>query len=124
MPSITTFILVKSTYCDAEHNLNLLSLAGLILVPPPIWIILGSFRTVVTTCVYKFLLKREVTPLQFTGAVMIVMSIVLAKLGDVVGADGGNVIPVLAIVYSVIASINSVGVSIYQELLFKVILNI
>ena len=124
MPSITTFILVKFTYCDAEHNLNLLSLAGLILVPPPIWIILGSFRTVVTTCVYKFLLKREVTPLQFTGAVMIVMSIVLAKLGDVVGADGGNVIPVLAIVYSVIASINSVGVSIYQELLFKVILNI
>jgi len=98
---------------------NNIYLAGLILVPPPIWIILGSFRTVVTTCVYKFLLKREVTPLQFTGAVMIVMSIVLAKLGDVVGADGGNVIPALAILYSVISSINSVGVSIYQELLFK-----
>ena len=77
-----------------------------------------------TTCVYKFLLKREVTPLQFTGAVMIVMSIVLAKLGDVVGADGGNVIPALAILYSVISSINSVGVSIYQELLFKVKTNI
>ena len=95
-------------------------LAGLILVPPPIWIILCSFRTVVTTCVYKFVLKREVTGLQFTGASMIVMSIVLAKLGDVVGSDGGNVIPALAIVYAVVSSINSVGVSIYQELLFKV----
>merc|ERR1719394_1618168 len=84
-----------------------------------LWNILCSFRTVVTTCVYKFVLKREVTGLQFTGASMIVMSIVLAKLGDVVGSDRGNVIPALAIVYAVVSSINSVGVSIYQELLFK-----
>ena len=31
--------------------------AGLILVPPPIWVILCSFRTVVTTCLYKFGLR-------------------------------------------------------------------
>ena len=56
--------------------------AGLILVPPPIWVILCSFRTVVTTFLYKFILKREVTNLQFLGSYLIVLSIVVAKLGE------------------------------------------
>lgn len=55
--------------------------AGLILVPPPIWVILCSFRTVVTTFIYKFILKRDVTTLQFVGSFLIVLSIVVAKLG-------------------------------------------
>ena len=47
---------------------NNIYFAGLMLVPPPIWIILGSFRTVVTASLYKFILKREVSALQFLGS--------------------------------------------------------
>ena len=36
-------------------------------------------------------------------------------------SDGGNNIPAMAIVFAVVSSFNSVGVSIYQEQLFKVI---
>ena len=93
----------------------------MILVPPPIWIILCSFRTFVTTLLYKFVLRREVTNIQFLGSTLIVMSIVCAKLGDLLSSDGGNSIPVLAIVFAVVSSFNSVGVSVYQEQLFKVI---
>ena len=64
-----------------------LSTAALILVPPPIWAILGSVRTVVTTAVYKFSLKRDVTPLQFIGAALIVASIIVAKLGKIVTCE-------------------------------------
>ena len=60
---------------------NNIYLAGLILVPPPIWIILCSFRTVVTACLYKFILRRDVSNLQFIGSFLIVGSIVCAKLG-------------------------------------------
>ena len=60
---------------------NNIYLAGLILVPPPIWIILCSFRTVVTACLYKFILRRDVSNLQFLGSFLIVGSIVMAKLG-------------------------------------------
>jgi len=98
---------------------NNIYLAGLILVPPPIWVILCSFRTVVTTCLYKFILKRDVTKLQFIGAFLIVMSIVVAKLGDLLSSDGGNNIPLMALVFAVVSSFNSVGVSVYQETLFK-----
>ena len=61
---------------------SFLSLAGLILVPPPIWVILCSVRTVVTTALYKFVLRRDVTALQFIGAGLIVVSIIVAKLGE------------------------------------------
>ena len=47
-------------------------------------------------------------------------SIVVAKLGDLLSTEGGNVIPLMAIVYAVVSSLNSVGVSVYQEQLFKV----
>ena len=40
--------------------------------------------------------------------------------GDLMSSDGGNNIPVMAIVFAVVSSFNSVGVSIYQEQLFKV----
>jgi len=98
---------------------NNIYLAGLILVPPPIWVILCSFRTVVTTFIYKFILKRDVTTLQFVGSFLIVLSIVVAKLGDLLSSDGGNTIPAMAIVFAVVSSFNSVGVSVYQEQLFK-----
>merc|ERR1712241_1135395 len=98
---------------------NNIYLAGLILVPPPIWVILCSFRTVVTTFIYKFILKRDVTTLQFVGSFLIVLSIVVAKLGDLLSSSGGNVIPMMAIVFAVVSSFNSVGVSVYQEQLFK-----
>merc|ERR1712038_50346 len=57
------------------YAVNNIYFYGLMLVPPPIWIILGSFRTVVTASPYKFILKREVSALQFVGALLIVASI-------------------------------------------------
>lgn len=98
---------------------NNIYLAGLLLVPPPIWVILCSVRSVVTTLVYKFVLKREVTTLQFIGSSLMVTSIIIAKLGDILSSEGGNFIPFLAILYAAISSINSVGVSIYQEQIYK-----
>ena len=50
-------------------------------MPPPIWVILCSVRTAVTTILYKFVLRRNVTVLQFIGAALIVASIIVAKLG-------------------------------------------
>lgn len=92
---------------------------GLTLVPPPIWLILVSIRTVITASVYKFFLKREVTWLQFVGAVLIVLSIVVAKAGDIFSTDQSNSVPFLAIVLAIIASCNSVGTAVYTETLFK-----
>ena len=60
---------------------NNIYLAGLILVSPPVWTILCSFRTVVTVCVYKFIMKKNVTNIQFLGSILIVGGIVCAKLG-------------------------------------------
>ena len=60
---------------------NNIYLAALLLVPPPILIILCSFRTVVTAFVYKFILRRDVSSLQFLGSFLIMGSIVVAKLG-------------------------------------------
>ena len=40
--------------------------------------------------------------------------------GDILFSDVANFIPPLAICYALISSMNSVGVSIYQEQLFKV----
>ena len=40
--------------------------------------------------------------------------------GDLLSSDGGNTIPAMAIVFAVVSSFNSVGVSVYQEQLFKV----
>jgi len=98
---------------------NNIYFAGLMLVPPPIWIILGSFRTVVTASLYKFILKREVSTLQFVGALLIVASIVVAKLGDVLSKDITNSIPLIAIVLAAVAACNSVGAAVYTESLFK-----
>ena len=51
---------------------NNIYLAGLLLVPPPIWITLRSFRTVVTACIYKFILNgfwRYNSPVSFLTTV-------------------------------------------------------
>merc|ERR1711934_598812 len=98
---------------------NNIYIAGLMLVPPPIWIILGSFRTVVTASLYKFILKREVSALQFLGALLIVASIVVAKVGDVLSSDLTNSIPLTAIILAAVAACNSVGAAVYTESLFK-----
>ena len=66
-----------------SHMAYYLFQAGLILVPPPLWVLLCSFRTVITTCLYKFILKRDVTAVQFLGSFIIVLSIVVAKIGDI-----------------------------------------
>jgi len=57
--------------------------AGLTLVPPPIWLMLCSIRTVVTATIYKFVLRRHITLLQFVGASLIVISIAIAKTPDI-----------------------------------------
>ena len=61
---------------------NNIYLAGLIHVPPPVWMILCSFRTVVTVCVYKYLLGKKISNIQFLGSFLIVGGIVCAKLGQ------------------------------------------
>ena len=48
---------------------------------PPIWTILCSVRTVITVIIYKLVLKRDVTIIQFIGAIFLVTSIIFAKLG-------------------------------------------
>ena len=98
---------------------NNIYLAGLILVPPPIWVILCSFRTVVTASIYKFVLKRDISLLQFVGALLIVISIVVAKLGDIMSVNGGNHIPMMAIIFAIVSSFNSVLAAVYTESLFK-----
>lgn len=98
---------------------NNIYFAGLILVPPPIWLILCSFRTVISASVYKFVLKRNITTLQFTGALCIVASIVLAKFGDLFSESSTNTVPMIAVVLALIASCNSVGAAVYTESLFK-----
>merc|ERR1740137_313824 len=98
---------------------NNIYLAGLILVPPPIWVILCSFRTVVTASMYKFVLKRDISLLQFAGALLIVVSIVVAKLGDLMSVDEGNQIPMMAFIFAIVSSFNSVGAAVYTESLFK-----
>ena len=103
-------------YVSVNNNIYF---AGLMLVPPPIWIILGSFRTVVTASLYKFILKREVSALQFLGALFIVASIVVAKVGDVLSSDLTNSIPLTAIILAGVAACNSVGAAVYTESLFK-----
>ena len=40
--------------------------------------------------------------------------------GDLLSNSSGNFIPMMAIVFAVVSSFNSVGVSVYQEQLFKV----
>jgi drug/metabolite transporter (DMT)-like permease len=112
----STKFLLPSVIYAVNNNIYL---AGLILVPPPIWVILCSFRTVVTASMYKFVLKRDISLLQFTGALIIVASIVVAKLGDILSVDGGNHIPMMAIIFAVVSSFNSVGAAVYTESLFK-----
>jgi len=98
---------------------NNIYFTGLILVSPPIWLILCSFRTVISASVYKFILKRDISFLQFMGALLIVVSILVAKTGDLLSGATTNAVPLLAIVLAVIASSNSVGAAVYTESLFK-----
>jgi len=112
----STKFLLPSVIYAVNNNIYL---AGLILVPPPIWVILCSFRTVVTASMYKFVLKRDISLLQFAGALLIVASIVVAKLGDIMSVDGGNHIPMMAIIFAMVSSFNSVGAAVYTESLFK-----
>eukprot|EP00090_Calanus_glacialis_P043853 TRINITY_DN7774_c0_g1_i4.p1 TRINITY_DN7774_c0_g1~~TRINITY_DN7774_c0_g1_i4.p1 ORF type:complete len:367 (-),score=97.63 TRINITY_DN7774_c0_g1_i4:55-1155(-) len=123
MPSFDSTSLRKSTKFLLPSIIyalnNNIYLAGLLLVPPPIWIILCSFRTVVTASLYKFILKRDISLTQFAGALTIVVSIVVAKFGDIMSADGGNHIPMMAIIFAIVSSFNSVGAAVYTESLFK-----
>ncbi|XP_059091463.1 uncharacterized protein LOC131886999 isoform X2 [Tigriopus californicus] len=93
---------------------------GLTMVPPPIWLILCSMRTAITASIYKFFLKRPLTSWQFIGALLIVMSIVIAKIPDILGKSlVVNSVPLLAIGLAMIASTNSVCAAVYTESLFK-----
>lgn len=114
--------------------------AGLTLVPPPIWLILCSIRTVVTASIYKFVLRRQLTTFQFFGAFLIVISIGVAKTPDILqiwkpensnlpanatstestsNTTSVNAIPLTAILLAIVASCNSVGAAVYTEQLFK-----
>ena len=48
-----------------------------------------------------------------------VASIIVAKLDSVL-SEGGNTIPLMAVVLAMVASCNSVGAAVYTESLFKV----
>lgn len=98
----------------------------------------------VTATIYKFVLRRHLTSLQFLGALLIVISIAIAKTPDIMQIiypvtdqsvlDGinknstdfntntsatVNVIPITAIMLALVASCNSVGAAVYTEQLFK-----
>jgi len=68
--------LLPSVFYGVNNNLYLL---GLTMVAPPIFNILISVRTVITACVYKFILKRPITKQQMFGAFLIVISLAIAK---------------------------------------------
>jgi len=97
---------------------NNLYLYALTLIAPPVWIILMSMRTVVTTLSYKFILGRGTTGLQFGGAALMVLSILLAKAGDLDSSDSQTV-PLTAILIAAFASVNSVAASIFTEIQLK-----
>ena len=46
-------------------------------------------------------------------------SIVVAKLSDIMSVDGGNHIPMMAIIFASVSSFNSVVAAVYTESLFK-----
>nr|ACO15724.1 ZK370.7 [Caligus clemensi] len=91
---------------------------GLTLVPPPIWLILCSMRTLVTAFIYRAFLKRQLTHWQYVGIGCIVSSLMIAKIPDVLFYSV-NKVPLIAIVLALIASCISAMASIYTELLFK-----
>lgn len=57
----------------------------------------------------QFWLKRPLTAWQFLGALLIVVSIAIAKLPDVLGVESGtaNKLPVSAMVLALVAATNS-----------------
>jgi len=94
--------------------------------------------------IYKFVLRRQLTLLQFLGAMLIVISIAVAKTPDIlqliypitdqtvlnasqngsetaqkIVSSGVNSIPAAAIALALVASCNSVGAAVYTEQLFK-----
>eukprot|EP00096_Caligus_rogercresseyi_P006532 TRINITY_DN2302_c0_g1_i1.p1 TRINITY_DN2302_c0_g1~~TRINITY_DN2302_c0_g1_i1.p1 ORF type:complete len:338 (-),score=29.17 TRINITY_DN2302_c0_g1_i1:196-1209(-) len=91
---------------------------GLTLVPPPIWLILCSMRTLVTAFIYRVFLKREINYLQYLGIACIVSSLVIAKIPDVMYYSV-NKVPFTAISLALVASCLSALAAIYTELLFK-----
>ena len=130
--------LVPSILYAANNNIYLYAIT---LVSPPIWGILVSCRTVLTACVYKFILRRQISGLQFLGCSLIVASLVIAKGPDLLPAlpfkemlnstlsltdnkDGVsapvvNAVPFTAIVLGFICAANSVGAAVYMENLFQ-----
>jgi len=96
---------------------NNLYMYALTMIAPPIWVILVSMRTVITTLSYKFILGRNTTRLQFGGAALMVLSILLAKAGDL--DSESQTIPTAAILLALFASVNSVAASIFTEVQLK-----
>ena len=96
---------------------NNLYLYALTMIAPPIWVILMSMRTIITTLSYKFIFGRGTTGLQLCGAALMVLSILLAKAGDL--DSGSQTVPLTAILIAAFASINSVAASIFTEIQLK-----
>jgi len=107
--------LIPSIFYAVNNNIYYV---GLMYVPPPIWIILCSFRTVITATLYKFILKRNISKWQYIGALCIVASIIVAKLDDVL-TKSSNSIPSVAILLAAVASCISVAAALFTESLFK-----
>ncbi|XP_040567230.1 uncharacterized protein [Lepeophtheirus salmonis] len=97
---------------------NNIYLYGLTLVPPPIWLILCSMRTLVTALIYRVFLKRTISTLQYLGIGGIVSSLVIAKVPDLM-FHSINSIPLFAIGLAFLASCISAFAAIFTELLFK-----
>merc|ERR1719414_330110 len=107
--------MVPSVLYAVNNNIYMI---GLTLVAPPIYMILISVRTVITACVYKFLLKRPLTRHQMFGTFLIMISLAIAKAPDIMKAlgkssgDGGaaavNAVPLAAIVLTFTAACISV----------------
>merc|ERR1712168_863024 len=76
---------------------NLIYWNVLKIVPVPIWILILHLRLPVTAFIYKYMLHREVSLLQWCGTILIVLSVAINKIPDLI--DSSNVhIPFTAII--------------------------
>ncbi|KAG7169442.1 CMP-sialic acid transporter 1-like [Homarus americanus] len=93
---------------------NLLYLAALTYVTPPLWMILIQTRTLYTAIIYLVVFGRRVTCVQVVGCMLVVGSIPLAKISEVQAGHTSLTSPVILLsqVCAFLSTIASVAVEI------------
>lgn len=112
IPSIT-FSLPAVCYCIT----NLMYLSALTVVSPPIWMILIQTRTLYTAAAYKIVFGRDVTSVQALGCLLVVCSVLVARLSAL--KDGHSHVTLKILLISQVCALLSTAASIAVELLLK-----